>query len=79
MLATVPDMPVRWGNDEAVCADAVRLALELDRPVCDCLYLALAHRINGAVVTADRRFANALAPTGHGEAIVTLADYARPR
>jgi len=79
MLAAVQDMPVRWGADEAVCADAVRIALALDRPVHDCVYLALAHRIGAAVVTADLRFANVLAPTEHGEAVVTLADYARMR
>ena len=79
MLAAVQDMPVRWGADEAVCADAVRIALALDRPVYDCVYLALAHRIGAAVVTADLRFANVLAPTEHREAVVTLADYARMR
>ena len=79
MLATVSDMPVRWGAGEAVCADAVRMALALDRPVYDCVYLALAHRIGAVVVTADLRFANALAPTEHGEAVVTLASYARTR
>ena len=79
MLAAVQDMPVRWGADEAVCADAVRIALALDRPVYDCVYLALAHRIGAVVVTADLRFANVLAPTEHGKAVVTLADYARMR
>ena len=77
MLAWVPDMPVRWDADEAVGADAVRLALALDRPVYDFVYLALAHRIGGLVVTADLRFANTLATTEHGEAVVTLTDYAR--
>ena len=79
MMASVPGMPVRWNADETVCADAVRLALALDRPVYDCVYLALAHRIGAAVVTADLRFANALAPTEHGDAVVTLADHARTR
>ena len=76
MLASVSEMPVRWGTDEVVCADAVRLALALDRPVHDCVYLALAHRIGALVLTADLRFVNALASTEHGEAIMTLADYA---
>ena len=79
LLANVPDMPVRWGDDEAVSADAVRLALALDRPVYDCVYLALAHRIGAVLLTADLRFANGLAPTEHGESIMTLADYARTR
>ena len=76
LLASVPDMPVRWGADELVSADAVRLALALDHPVYDCIYLALARRIGALVVTADFRFANALAPTEHGESVLTLADYA---
>ena len=79
LLANVPDMPVRWGADETVSAEAVRLALALDHPVYDCVYLALAHRIGAVLLTADRRFANALAPTEHGESVVMLAEYANTR
>ena len=79
LLANVPDMPVRWGADETVSADAIRLALAFDRPVYDCVYLALAHRIGAVMLTADLRFANALAPTEHGESVLTLADYAGMR
>ena len=74
-MALLADMPVRWNDDETVCADAVRLALALDHPVYDCVYLALAHRIGATVVTADRRFVTAVAPTEHGKAVVTLADH----
>ena len=77
LLANVPEMPVRWGADETVSADAVRLALAFDRPIYDCVYLALAHRVGAVMLTADRRFANALAPTEHGETMMTLADYAK--
>ena len=76
LLANVPDMPVRWGADETVSADAVRLALALDLPVYDCVYLALAHRIGAVLLTADLQFAKALALTEHGETVMTLADYA---
>ena len=79
LLADVPDMPVRWGADETVSADAVRLALGLDRPIYDCVYLALAHRIGAVMLTADGRFANAVATTEHGESVLTLADYASTR
>ena len=78
-MALLTDMPVRWNDDETVGADAVRLALALDHPVYDCVYLALAHRIGATVVTADRRFATAVAPTEHGEAVTTLAGYAGTR
>ena len=77
LMAAVSEMPVRWGADETVCADAVRLALALDRPVYDCMYLALAHRLGARLVTADSRFANALASTEHGGTVTTLADRAR--
>lgn len=76
LMAAVTEMPVRWSADETLCADAVRLALALDRPVYDCVYLALAHRVGAQVVTADMRFANALAATEHGGSVTTLTDYA---
>ena len=43
-MALLIDMPVHWSDDEAVGADALRLALALDHPVYDCVYLALARR-----------------------------------
>ena len=75
LMAALTEMPVRWNVDETLCADAVRLALALDRPVYDCVYLALAHRVGAQVITADVRFANALAMTEHGGSVVTLTDY----
>ena len=76
LMMAVTAMPDRWHADETVGADAVRLAIALDRPVYDCVYLALAYRLDAQLVTADRRFANALAPTEHGYIVTTLADYA---
>ena len=78
-MAAVSEMPVHWSSDETVCADAVRLAEALDRPVYDCVYLALAHRIGARLVTADTRFANALATTEHIGTAVTLKDNAKER
>ncbi|MDE0172408.1 MAG: type II toxin-antitoxin system VapC family toxin [Defluviicoccus sp.] len=75
-MTVLSDMPMRWNDDETVGADAVRLALALEHPVYDCVYLALAHRIGATVVTADRRFVTAVASTVHGEAVTTLAHYA---
>ena len=79
LMAAVPEMPVHWSSDETVCADAVRLAVALDRPVYDCVYLALAHQVDARLVTADTRFANALVTTGHGGTVVTLHDHAEGR
>lgn len=74
LAAAIPEMPLRWSDDERVCADTVRLALTLDRPVYDCIYLALGHRLGATLVTADTRFANAVATTEHGGAVMLLTD-----
>lgn len=76
LIAAVTEMPLHWSNDETICADAVRLAVALDRPAYDCVYLALAYRIGAKVVTADARFVNALAATEHDGVVSLLADYA---
>ncbi len=73
LAASVAQMPVAWTDDEQVCGEAARLAVGLDHPVYECMYLALAHRVDGRLVTADERFANALAGSEHGGAVVTLA------
>jgi predicted nucleic acid-binding protein len=36
--------------------DALRLAVDIGYPVCNCLYLALALQRDTQVITADRRF-----------------------
>ena len=77
LAAAVAAMPVRWHADETLAADAVRLALALDRPVCDCVYLALAHRFGARLVTADSRLADALASTEHGYMVSALGDVAK--
>ena len=74
LAAAVTEMPLLWSDDERVCADSIRLALELERPVYDCVYLALGHRIGATLVTADIRFANAMKATVHGGDVVTLTD-----
>ena len=59
-LSELFNAPVATVPLEADVAAAVRLAGELGHPVYDCLYLALALREDTYVVTADRRFADAL-------------------
>ena len=74
VVEAVAETPLRWCEDEQVTAEATRLALALDRPVYDCVYLALAQRIRCRLVTADAKFARALAPTEHGGTVVMLTD-----
>ena len=77
LMTAVSELPVCWCEDEAVCADAVRLALKFERPVCDFMYLALAQRHDARMVTADERFANALASTEHRGTVTTLVGHAQ--
>ena len=74
LASSISEMAVSWAGDEGVCADAVRLSLALERPVYDCVYLALAYRIGATLVTADARLVNALAEaeTEHRYTVVTL-------
>ena len=75
-LASLVRMPVSWHPDESLASDAIRLAFAYDRTAYDCLYLALAYRLDARLVTADLRFANALAAMETGGTVVTLRDYA---
>ena len=55
-LTALLSAPVATVPLEEVLAAAFRLAGDLNHPVYDCLYLALALREDTHVVTADRRF-----------------------
>jgi predicted nucleic acid-binding protein len=46
--------------DDRLAADALGIALELAHPVADCVYLALAMRSRARVLTADRKFVEAV-------------------
>ena len=52
--------PVTLAPDGRLMPLALELALEIDQTVYDCLYLALAVERDAALVTADRRFCDAV-------------------
>lgn len=56
-LARAQKAPLATVPIESEIQEALALAAELQHPVYDCLYLALALRENTHVATADRRFA----------------------
>ena len=43
-------------DDEPLLAAALDLSLKLNHQLSDCLYLALAHKLNARLVTADTKF-----------------------
>jgi predicted nucleic acid-binding protein len=55
-----------------LAARAIELALDLDHPVYDCFYLALAEAERAVLVTADRRLEDRLRNTPWGVAVRTL-------
>ena len=52
---------------------ALALALTLDHPVYDCVFLAMAETMEIPFVTADRKFANVATRGGHGRSIELIA------
>ena len=71
-VTAIAGMPLRWFDDEHICADAVRLALALDKPIYDCIYLALGHRLGATLVTADMHFMDTAKMAGYGGSALAL-------
>lgn len=59
-------------HDDALESRALKLALDLGHPVYDCVYLALAERMDRVLVTADGRLLRALRGTLHASRAVAL-------
>lgn len=51
--------PIIWSATGGLAAEATALALDLDHPVYDCVYLALALDIETPLVTADQKLISA--------------------
>lgn len=62
-------VPIDVHDSAALMEDALALALSLQHPVYDCLYLALARRLDTTLLTADRRL-HALIQSGPAEDLV---------
>ena len=74
--SNIAELAINWTEDEALVVDAVRLALALDHPVYDCVYLALAQRLGGTVITSDIRFLNAVVNSEHRDTVMALDAFA---
>ena len=76
LLSAVPGLPLTRHADASLVAAAFDLADRVGRTVYDCMYLALAIRLGGRMVTADDRFANSVANTRWAASVVRLQDVA---
>ena len=74
-LVLVLALHLEWANDQVLAADALHVAIAINHPVYDCLYLALAYRIDGILMTAYTRFANKVVGTEHADRVVMLEDF----
>ena len=63
---------IRTIDETPLMPVALRLAIELDHPIYDCVYLALAETMDDQLLTADRRFLRAIASTPHAARVREL-------
>ena len=76
LASNISALTVNWIADEELVVDAVRLAIALNHPVYDCVYLALARQVEANVVTADKRFLNVVSDTQYRGLVVELSQFA---
>lgn len=61
---------------ETLIERALDIALTINHPIYDCLYLACAEQSDGVLVTADTRFYKAIGGTAFASRVQHLADFA---
>jgi predicted nucleic acid-binding protein len=76
MLSDVRRLPVVTFAHWPLLPAAFDLAISLDQTVHDCLYLALAEARNSVMVTADRRFHQAVNGSVWSDRIIWIEDVA---
>ena len=77
LYAHLASAPVAFGASGGLVQAALSIALELEHPAYDCLYLAMAETMSLQVVTADGRFARAVGRVPRlAPRVVALADLA---
>jgi predicted nucleic acid-binding protein len=77
ILKELRDLPLQRHADERLFPAAYELAVDTRRSLYDCLYLALAEAVDGRLVTADRKFYNALAIGPYGRRLLWVEDLPR--
>jgi len=65
-------LPLTRHAESPLLASALDLAVQSQRTVYDCLYLALAKQLGGVMMTADEKLVNALAATRWASLVVWL-------
>lgn len=63
---------VRTIDETDLVPDALALAMAINHPIYDCIYLAMAIAQDDELITADRRFVSAVAQNVHGRRVREL-------
>jgi predicted nucleic acid-binding protein len=71
-------LPIQLRPSAELVPEALNLAVQYDRTVYDCLYLALAMKSDGVLFTADQRLVNALARGPLAKYVRWIGELKRP-
>lgn len=74
VLKEIGHLSIQQHADQRLFRPAYALALETQRSLYDCLYLALAETIDGKMVTADGKFFKALTKSRHRRRMLWVED-----
>jgi predicted nucleic acid-binding protein len=77
-IEALASAPIRWQGAPTLFADAFRIAAETSRSVYDCTYLALALQLGQLLVTADRRFYDAIQTGRFASQLLWIEDIPLP-
>ena len=67
-------LPLQRHADERLFPAAYHLALDTQRSVYDCLYLALAEVVDGEMITADHKFYSSMRRGSYGRRVLWVED-----
>ena len=74
-MTVLPQSINIWRPTERFLQVALAIAMELDHPIYDMIYLAQAREGSGQMVTADKRFLKRVAGTAYAPFVISLADW----
>jgi predicted nucleic acid-binding protein len=77
VAAKLPGLLTIHGAEGQLLHSAVKLAVTLEHPVYNCLYLALAIQVGARIVTVDKRFLNVFGKTDYLDRVISLESAAR--
>lgn len=75
ILDALAEAPIQWHDDASLHREAFTIAESTGRTVYDCLYLSLATRKDCPLITADRKFFDAIQGGPYGPSSRWIEDF----